>query len=167
MGKFSDNFLKWLRLEPDMDEDYDDDYYEDEDEVVKKEKPKKDSYNVESSKSFQNNKPKISAKAGSKVVPMRSNKYGMEVCVIKPSSMDDTQEITDVLLSGKAVILNLEGLHLEIAQRIIDFTSGSSYAMKGNLQKISNSIFIVTPETVDISGDIQDVLSGNLDVSPF
>lgn len=166
MGKFSDSFLKWLRLEPDMDDDYDD-YYEEDEEVVKKEKQKKENFSIEPSKSFQNNKPKMSVKTGSKVVPMRSNKYGMEVCVIKPASMDDTQEITDILLSGRAVILNLEGLHVEIAQRIIDFTSGSSYAMRGNLQKISNSIFIVTPESVDISGDIQDVLSGNLDVSPF
>ena len=43
------------------------------------------------------------------------------------------------------MILNLEGLDLEIAQRIIDFTSGAAYAISGNLQKISNYIFLVTP----------------------
>ena len=41
--------------------------------------------------------------------------------------------------------LNLEGMDLEIAQRIIDFTSGATYAISGNLQKISNYIFLVTP----------------------
>ena len=48
---------------------------------------------------------------------------------------------------------NLEGLDLEVAQRIIDFTSGATFAINGNLQKISNYIFIITPASVDISGD--------------
>ena len=93
----------------------------------------------------------------------------MEVCVIKPSTVEDGREISDTLLSGRAVILNLEGLQVSIAQRIIDFTSGSCYSINGNLQKVSNYIFIITPESVDISGDFQDLLSGNgnFDVSAF
>ena len=51
----------------------------------------------------------------------------MEVCVIKPTSVEDSREITETLLSGRTVILNLEGLDLEIAQRIIDFTSGATF----------------------------------------
>ena len=58
----------------------------------------------------------------------------------------------------------MEGLNVEIAQRIIDFTSGSCYAMSGNMQKISHYIFIITPATVDISGDFQEILSGSIDV---
>lgn len=91
----------------------------------------------------------------------------MEVCVIKPANVDDAREITDTLLSGRAVILNLEGLHVDIAQRIIDFTSGSCYSIDGNLQKVSSYIFIITPKTVDISGDFQDLLSGGFDVAAF
>ena len=165
MSNLSDKFLKWLRLEPDMDEDYEE-YYEEDEEIIKKEKNKKDNTFMEPVKSSQN-KPKMSVKNGNKVIPMRSNKYGMEVCVIRPSSMEDSKEITDVLLSGRAVILNLEGLNVDIAQRIIDFTIGSSYAMRGNLRKISNNIFIVTPESVDISGDIQDAITGNIDINNF
>ena len=71
----------------------------------------------------------------------------MEVCVIKPSSVDDAREITETLLSGRTVILNLEGLDLEIAQRIIDFTSGATFA-RCNLQKISSFIFLLTPTNV-------------------
>ena len=72
----------------------------------------------------------------------------------------------DYLLAGKAVVLNMEGIHTETAQRIIDFTSGSTYSMNGNLQKISNYIFIATPQSVELSGDFQDLLTGgNLDVS--
>jgi cell division inhibitor SepF len=90
---------------------------------------------------------------------------GMEVTMIKPTSMDDSREICDYLLNGKAVVLNMEGLHMEIAQRIIDFTSGAAYSMDGNLQKISNYIFIATPENVELSGDFQNMLAGNTDIN--
>ena len=87
---------------------------------------------------------------------------GMEVSLIKPTSLDDAKEICDYLLAGKAVVLNMEGIHTETAQRIIDFTSGSTYSMNGNLQKISNYIFIATPDSVELSGDFQDILSAGV-----
>ena len=63
-------------------------------------------------------------------------------------------------------MLNMEQLDLELAQRIIDFTSGASYALNGNLQKISNFIFIATPQNVELSGDFQNMLSsGNADLN--
>ena len=88
----------------------------------------------------------------------------MEVCVIKPISVEDAREITETLLNGRTVVLNFEGVDLDVAQRIIDFTSGSCYAISGNLQKISNYIFIVTPSSVDISGDFQNIM-GAFDAS--
>ncbi len=104
--------------------------------------------------------------SSSKITPMRSarrNSDGqsgnaMKVCVIKPISVEDAREITETLIANRTVILNLEGLDLEIAQRIIDFTSGSCYAISGNLQKISTYIFVVTPANVDISGDFQNIM---------
>ena len=88
----------------------------------------------------------------SKVSPIRPRKSsGMEVCVIKPKSMEDAREITETLLGGCTVVLNMEGLDLDIAQRLIDFSSGSCYAINGTLQKISGYIFIITPSTVDVS----------------
>ena len=75
-----------------------------------------------------------------------------------------TSKICETLLSGRTVILNLEGLDLEVAQRIIDFTSGATFAINGNLQKISNYIFLVTPTNVDISGDLTDLLNTSFDV---
>ena len=114
-------------------------------------------------KGNQDSEPKVVKK--SNVVPLtRSSKNGMEVCVIKPASMEDSKEIVDTLLRGRAVVINLEGIHIEVAQRIIDFTSGSCFAMSGNLQKISHYIFIITPASVDISGDFQEILSGSFDV---
>ena len=70
-------------------------------------------------------------------------------------------EISDISRDEKDV---LEGLDLEVAQRIIDFTSGATFAISGNLQKISNYIFLVTPTNVDISGDLQDLLNSSFDV---
>lgn len=102
-----------------------------------------------------------------KVTPMRQHSkratVNMEVCVIKPTNVEDGREIAETLITGRTVILNLEGLDLEIAQRIIDFTSGAAFAISGNLQKISTYIFLVTPTNVDISGDLQDLLSTSFD----
>ena len=86
--------------------------------------------------------------------------------MVKPTSIEDAREICDYLLAGKAVVLNMEGIHTEIARRIIDFTSCSTYSMNGNLQKISSYIFIATPESVELSGDFQEMIgNGTLDVS--
>ena len=107
------------------------------------------------------------ASTASKRPNARRTASGMEVCVIKPTSVDDSREITDTLLDKCTVVLNMEGLDMDIAQRIIDFTSGSTYAIHGNLQKISHHIFIITPETVDISGDFPTILNDSFDVPQF
>lgn len=154
-----------MRLTDDEDEDYFlDDDYEDDDRPAKKSLFKKQDDYEDDFDDSDSTKPRIfSRPSSSKVVSMRR---GMEVSLIKPTSIDDAKEICDYLLAGKAVVLNMEGIHTEVAQRIIDFTSGATYSMNGNLQKISNYIFIATPQTVELSGDFQDLLSGgNLDVS--
>ena len=89
---------------------------------------------------------------------------GMEVCVIKPTGVDDSREIIDTLLSNRTVLLNMEGLDVDIAQRILDYASGATYALDGNLQKISHYIFIITPASVDVSGDFSTVLYESFDV---
>ncbi len=107
---------------------------------------------------------KPAAAPSSKVTPMRRSRTSsgpsMNVCVIKPTKVDDYREIADTLLSDCTVVLNLEGMDVELAQRIIDFSSGSCYAIEGGLQKVSSYIFILTPSSVEISGDIQDILNG-------
>ena len=79
--------------------------------------------------------------------------------------MEDAREITETLLADCTVLLNMEGLDLDVAQRIIDFISGATFAINGNLQKISNYIFLVTPTNVDISGDLQDLLGGSMETA--
>ena len=105
--------------------------------------------------------------ASPKITPMRSSKRGtqaanMEVCVIKPSSIEDTREIADTLVDNSTVILNLEGIDMELAQRIIDFTSGACYSLGGSLQKVSSYIFVLGPYNVDITGDLQNILGGSV-----
>lgn len=156
-----DKFLNYMKLNEDDDDFYDDDYY---DEGPVEEKPKKLSASKEDAAS---DEEKMMKKVTPKVTPMRQTKKtgnGMEVCVIKPTSIEDAREITETLLANRTVVLNLEGLDVDIAQRIIDFTSGSCFAISGNLQKISHYIFIITPAIVDISGDFQEILSGSFDV---
>ena len=79
---------------------------------------------------------------------------GMQVRVIKPASFDQCKVITDTLLTHRTVVLNMEGLDVSTAQRIVDFACGSCYALHGNFMKISHFIFVITPEEVDIAGDI-------------
>ena len=174
-----DKFLDIMKLSDDEYED--DDFFDDDYEDDFEEKPKKSFFRKE--KAVENDyedelpaaKPAKPARQSSnnKVTPMRqpqnsgrkSSGGNMEVCVIKPNSVEDAREITETLLTGRTVILNLEGMDIDVAQRIIDFTSGATYAISGNLQKISNYIFLVTPTNVDISGDLQDLLNTSFDAS--
>ena len=166
-----DKMINKMSLNDDQDDDYlYDDEYEDEEEEVK---PKKSLFSKPDDREEDDyEEPRqapLRALRKEKVTPMRQTKRGadgMEVCVIKPVNVEDSREITDTLLSDRTVVLNLEGLEVGIAQRIIDFTSGSTYAISGNLQKISQYIFIVTPPSVNISGDFPEIMSGNFDV-PF
>lgn len=80
----------------------------------------------------------------------------MEVRVVKPTSFTEAQEITDILLQGCTVLLNIEGLNPEIAQRIVDFTFGSCYALNGKYEKISEYVHVITPSGVGISGDFHN-----------
>lgn len=160
-----DTFLNVMKIngnEEEMDDGYDDGEYLDEPPVERMSKKSVAKETVVS-------EDKREKPAPAKVSPIRQTRRnstpgGMELCVIRPTTIEDGREITDTLLDNRAVVLNLEGLDVDIAQRIIDFTSGSCYAISGNLQKISHFIFIITPASVEISGDFQDVLSGAFDV---
>lgn len=172
-----DGVINVFKLQNDDYDDFDDEYddYEDDfDEEEKGSTRKKlfsgsKKYKEDEEDSFEPVKSADKSKLGGrKVVPIKaSSSRGLEVVVIRPESMEDASEITDTLLSGKAVVLNLEGIHVEIAQRIIDYSAGSCYAMRGNLQKITNYIFLVTPPNVDISGDIPEIVAGGIDLSTF
>ena len=156
MGVF-DKMLSAMKLgDEDYEDDEYDDEYDDEDEVEERKSIFKHSDDSSERKAS-------SGASISRFTTMRGNKKNssnsMEVCVIKPTSFEDAREIAESLLADRTVILNMEGLDLSLAQRLIDFISGACYAIDGNLQKVSNYIFIITPANVDISGDLQELMS--------
>ena len=163
-----DRFLSYMKLNGDDDyDDYEDDDYDDYDEPEEKVSrmgSRSKSVPDKEDERERERPKKTSPKITPIKQPHRSVGAGMEVCVIKPTSIEDAREITETLLANRTVVLNLEGLDVDIAQRIIDFTSGSCFAISGNLQKISQYIFIITPASVDISGDFQEIFSGSVDV---
>lgn len=169
-----DKFLNYMKLNGEEDDEYDeDDYMDDEEDIAPVPAPRrssKQSKAVTADEDYEE-RPAMRRQSVStnKITPIKqpasrrvAGRSGMEVCVIKPVSVEDSREITETLLADRTVVLNLEGLDVDIAQRIIDFTSGSCFAIQGSLQKISRYIFIITPSSVDISGDIsgdfQDIL---------
>lgn len=174
-----DKFLNYMKLngEDDDDEYYDDDYLDDEEDVEPAPAQRRISASRQSKAAMPDDElesrsiAKRQPAAANKITPIKqpaarrmSGGSGMEVCVIKPTSVEDAREITETLLANRTVVLNLEGLDMDVAQRIIDFTSGSCFAIQGNLQKISHYIFIITPPSVDVSGDFQDIFGDSFEV---
>ncbi|MDD6551271.1 MAG: cell division protein SepF [Lachnospiraceae bacterium] len=151
---FIDGFLDAVNL---RDDDYDEDDYDEEevDEPSRFRRKKRD--NDSSDKKVSNITP-IRSRQNSSKRASYSAPDEMAVVVIKPTSYNDIQEIADTLLSGRTVVLNTEGLDINVAQRIIDFMSGTCYAIEGAFQKISNFIFIITPKGVEISGDVAQMV---------
>lgn len=154
------NFFQKFSRKKDDPDDYDDLDLEEEPPV--KAAPKTGTRTAAAAKAEKTVRPA----ASNKITPMRSSRRqgqaaNMEVCVIKPTSMEDTREIADTLVDNSTVILNLEGIDVELAQRIIDFTSGACYSLGGTLQKVSSYIFVLGPYNVDITGDLQNILGGS------
>jgi len=95
--------------------------------------------------------PKMEPRDG-KVVSMQSSaaRKQFKLVVTEPKSFDECPKLVDNLKSKKPVIINLEKLENEKARKIFDFMSGATYALDGNVQKVSNNIFIFAPENVDV-----------------
>ena len=110
------------------DDDFDDDEFYDE-------KPRKKNNN--------NSTPNIT-------------KFGSQVIVLKPKTINEANQITNNLLDGSAVVINLLSATPDNARRIIDFASGTCYAINGNLQFINEQILIASPKKVTLSGDFME-----------
>lgn len=99
--------------------------------------------------------PSTKKSSGSKVVNLHTSSQ-MKVVIMQPASYDEAQDICNHLKGNKPVVINLEDLEKDIAQRIIDFLSGSVYALEGSIQKVSNGIFLLAPNSVDVMGDFSE-----------
>ena len=103
----------------------------------------------------------------STVIPFNGKQEeGETVRVIKPQEFNEAQIVAEFLKDGKTIVVNLEGIEISQAQRIIDFIGGASFAVDGSLKAISNNIFIVAPGNIEVSGDLRDEIVGDDIISP-
>lgn len=87
---------------------------------------------------------------------MSLNGNSLELKVIRPDRFESVSQIADHLLNRRTVVLNLEATNKETSRRIIDFLSGVAYSISGNLKRVANNTFVITPCNVDVSNDAQD-----------
>lgn len=80
-----------------------------------------------------------------------------KVVLCEPRTYNEAQEIADNIVNRRAVVINLERVDHVQAKRIVDFLSGTVYAVNGDIQKLGEQTFLCTPDNVEISGTI----SGN------
>ena len=90
----------------------------------------------------------------------------VKVVISQPSTFEQSEEICEHLKEKKSVILNLEYVNKDVARRIIDFVGGAAYALDGNMQKISNAIFLVAPFNYEITNEVmKEDIKNKLSVS--
>lgn len=101
------------------------------------------------------------AKPGGKqnVVSLQSVQKSSKVVLSEPRVYAEAQEIADHLKNRRAVVVNLQRIQHDQAKRIVDFLSGTVYAIGGDIQRIGSDIFLCTPDNVDVSGSISELMS--------
>lgn len=78
----------------------------------------------------------------------------LQVVLVKPENFEDARTVANHLNSKRTVVVNLEKTNKDVSRRIMDFLSGVSYANDGQIKRIANNTFIITPLNVDIMGDM-------------
>jgi len=81
------------------------------------------------------------------------NPSSVRVHLVLPRSFNDAQQIADKFKQGIPVILNLQGADGELSKRLIDFTSGLTYALNGGMQRVADKVFLLTPRNVEVSAE--------------
>lgn len=85
----------------------------------------------------------------------------LAVVLVKPERYEDAASIADHLNAKKTVVLNLEQTSKDVSRRLIDFLCGVAYANNGQMKRVANNTYIITPYNVDIMGDLLDELENN------
>ncbi|MDS3907915.1 cell division protein SepF [Staphylococcus hominis] len=87
-----------------------------------------------------------------------SNYENSKMCLFEPRVFSDTQDIADELKNRRATLVNLQRIDKVSAKRIIDFLSGTVYAIGGDIQRVGADIFLCTPDNIEVAGSITDHL---------
>lgn len=88
----------------------------------------------------------------------------IELKVVRPEHFEDVSTIADHLLSGRTVVLNLEAASKETARRLLDFLSGIAYSIDGQMKRVANNTYIITPNNVDVSDSAMRGERGGADI---
>ncbi|AGK53001.1 MAG: cell division protein sepF [Bacillus sp. (in: firmicutes)] len=101
------------------------------------------------------NKPPVSKQ---NVVSLQSIQKSSKLVLCEPRVYAEAQDISDHLKNRRSVVVNLQRIDHDQAKRIVDFLSGTVYAIGGDIQKIGMNIFLCTPDNVEVSGNISEFL---------
>ncbi len=120
---------------------------------------------IETENDFVTRAPETQAEADA---PRKNNKVvnihataQLQVVLVKPERFDDASAVADHLNAKRTVVLNLESSNKDVARRILDFLSGVAYANNGQIKKVANCTYIITPYNVGFMGDLLDELENN------
>lgn len=81
-----------------------------------------------------------------------------KVVLCEPRTYEEAQEIADNIVNRRAVVINLQRVDNTQKKRIVDFLSGTVYAVKGDIQKLGAETFLCTPDNVDVTGNITETI---------
>ena len=145
-----DELKKIIHPYDDEDYDYEDDF----------EEPAKESRSLFDDRKEERREERRSEDRHNKVVNIHATTQ-LKVVLVKPERFENASEIADHLKEKRTVVLNLESTNKEVSRRLVDFLSGVAYANNGQIKRVANSTFIITPYNVDIMGDLLDELENN------
>jgi cell division inhibitor SepF len=83
----------------------------------------------------------------------RGNGGDLQFHLVVPKNFNDAQQIADQYKDQIPVILNLQGTDTDLSKRLIDFSSGLTYALDGGMQRIADKVFLLTPRNVEVSAE--------------
>ena len=153
-NKFMNKMWNLLGVESDDDYEYEADY----------ENTPATTYTEEKDNNIGNTFSSLNSKKN-KVVGMPGMQQ-VKVIISQPSTFEQSEEICEHLKEKKSIIVNLEYVNKDVARRIVDFISGAVYGLDGNIQKISNSIFLVAPFNYEITNEVmKEDIKNKLSVS--
>jgi cell division inhibitor SepF len=115
-------------------------------------------YEAPAAKSQRHPQQQQSVSPKQNVVSLQSVQKSSKVVLIEPRVYAEAQEIADQLKNRRAVVVNLHRIERDQAKRIVDFLSGTVYAIGGDIQKIGAEIFLCTPDNVEVSGNISQLM---------
>lgn len=155
MAKFAEKLAEMLGFSSEYDEEETEEIVIEE--TVTEENPRKQAPAAESRPQRRYNFDTYTRGAGGtvtqvKTLNMQAN-VRVEVVMASPETLKEAKELVKSIRAKKPVVVNLEYVSLEMAQRITDFLTGCNYGLNGNVQRIAEKIFMLAPDNMDFAGD--------------